>query len=141
MSYVVTTDPARINVDEIHTMLAQTYWSANIRRDIVETALRNSIVALAIDASTGSIVGVARVVTDHATFAYLCDVFVLPAHRGQGLSRRLLEELEQWPTLGTVRRWCLVTRDAHGLYEKFGYSLVKPGAWMERKPPSCVWQA
>jgi GNAT superfamily N-acetyltransferase len=140
MSYTVTLDPARQDLDAIHRMLAGSYWSADIRRDVVAEALRNSIVVLAIDDDSGAVVGLARVVTDRATFAWLCDVFVLEAHRGHGLSRRMLEELERHPSLQTLRRWCLATRDAHGLYEKFGYRPVPADRWMEKQCPKERWQ-
>jgi len=141
MSYTITLDPARQDVDAIHGMLAGTYWSANIRREVVAEALRNSIVVLAIDDDSGSVVGLARVVTDRATFAWLCDIFVLESHRGHGLSRRMLEELERHPALRTLRRWCLATRDAHGLYEKFGYRPVPADRWMEKQCAKESWQA
>ena len=140
MSYTVTLDPARQDLDAIHRMLAGSYWSADIRRDVVAEALRNSIVVLAIDDDSGAVVGLARVVTDRATFAWLCDVFVLEAHRGHGLSQRMLEELERHPSLQTLRRWCLATRDAHGLYEKFGYRPVPADRWMEKQCPKERWQ-
>ena len=96
--------------------------------------------AVAIDEATGATVGVARVVTDRATFAWLCDVFVDERFRGQGLARRLLDALEREPSLQGVRRWCLATRDAHGLYAKHGYVPVPEGRWMERQGPKERWQ-
>ncbi|MFM9170783.1 MAG: GNAT family N-acetyltransferase, partial [Phycisphaerales bacterium] len=117
-----------------------TYWSPGIRRDVVAEALRNSITAVAIDDASGATVGLARVVTDRATFAWLCDVFIEERFRGQGVSRRLLEELERHPALQGVRRWCLATRDAHGLYRKFGYQPVPADRWMERLGPKERWQ-
>jgi GNAT superfamily N-acetyltransferase len=121
-------------------MLAGTYWSPGIRREVVAEALRNSITAVAIDEATGDTVGMARVVTDRATFAWLCDVIVDERFRGQGLARRLIEELERHPELKTLRRWCLATRDAHGLYEKFGYRAVPADRWMEKQGPKDRWQ-
>jgi GNAT superfamily N-acetyltransferase len=138
--YLVTTDPACIDVAQVHALLRQTHWSPNIRREVVEVALRNSLVVVAIESATGATVGVARVVTDYATFAWLCDVFVSPPHRARGLSKRMIRAVEADPRLGTLRRWCLATRDAHGLYEQFGYGPVRPGAWMEKKPPTTNWQ-
>ena len=140
MSITISLDPARQDLDAIHRMLAGTYWSPGIRRDVVAKALRNSITAVAIDEATGATVGIARVVTDRATFAWLCDVMVDERFRGQGISRRLLEELERHPDLGSLRRWCLATRDAHGLYAKHGYRPVPEGRWMERQGPEDRWQ-
>ena len=140
MPITISLDPARQDLDAIHRMLASTYWSPGIRRDVVAEALRNSMTAVAIDDATGATVGLARVVTDRATFAWLCDVFVDEHFRGQGISKRLLEELERHPSLEGVRRWCLATRDAHGLYEKFGYRPVPADRWMEKQGPKERWQ-
>jgi GNAT superfamily N-acetyltransferase len=140
MPVTITLDPARQDLDAIHRMLASTYWSPNIRREVVAEALRNSIVAVALDDETGATIGLARVVTDCATFAWLCDVFVQEPWRGQGISRRMLEAVEGHPSLRTLRRWCLATRDAHGLYRKFGYQPVPADRWMERLGPKDAWQ-
>ena len=140
MPITISLDPARQDLDAIHRMHAGTYWSPGIRRDVVAEALRNSITAVAIDEATGDTVGMARVVTDRATFAWLCDVFVQERFRGQGVARRLLEELERHPELKTLRRWCLATRDAHGLYRKFGYQPAPTDRWMERVGPKDAWQ-
>jgi GNAT superfamily N-acetyltransferase len=140
MSYTVSLDPATMQIDVIHGFLASTYWSPRVRRDVVERALRNSIVAGAFDSSTGRQVAFARVITDRATFAYLCDVFVEEPYRGRGISKALVSLLEAHPDIQTVRRWCLATRDAHGLYEQFGYKPVPEGRWMERPLPPSVWQ-
>jgi GNAT superfamily N-acetyltransferase len=142
MPITITTDPTRHDLDAIHRIVAGTYWSPNIRREVVAEALRNSITAVAIDDSTGTTIGIARVVTDRATFAWLCDVVVDERFRGQGISRRLIDELERHPSLQTVRRWCLATRDAEGLYEKFGYRRLPPERkWMEKQGPKERWQA
>jgi len=142
MSITISLDPARHDLDAIHRILAGTYWSPDIRREVVAEALRHSVTAVAIDDSTGSTIGVARVVTDRATFAWLCDVCVDERWRGQGVARRMIEELERHPSLQTVRRWCLVTRDAEALYEKFGYSRIPPARiWMEKQNPKERWQA
>jgi GNAT superfamily N-acetyltransferase len=139
MNYTISTRREDMQLDKVHALLAASYWSPRIRREIVEKAMAASLVAGAFD-GCGNQVGYARVVTDHATFAWLCDVIVEQEHRGQGLSRRMLEALHATPSLGDIRRWCLATRDAHGLYEKLGYQPVKPGAWMELKGPVSAWQ-
>jgi GNAT superfamily N-acetyltransferase len=141
MSISISIDPACQDLVAIHGILAATYWSPNIRREVVAEALRNSITAVAIDDETGATVGLARVVTDRATFAWLCDVVVVEQWRGQGLSRRLIGELERHPALQTVRRWALATRDAQGLYEKLGYEGLAPERrWMEKRLPKERWQ-
>ncbi|MEY4183564.1 MAG: hypothetical protein RLZZ217_2190 [Planctomycetota bacterium] len=110
MRITFSLDPACQDLDAIHGMLAATYWSPNIRREVVAEALRHSITAVAIDDATGATVGLARVVTDRATFAWLCDVVVDERFRGQGLPRRMIEELERLPSLQAVRRWALAGR-------------------------------
>lgn len=141
MSYSITLDPSRQEVDAIHRLLTRTYWSPGIRREVVAEALRNSITAIAIEDATSATVGIARVVTDRATFAWLCDVFVVEEHRGRGLANKLIDALEQHPQLQTLRRWCLITRDAHALYAQRGYAPVAADRWMEKLPPSSRWQA
>lgn len=140
MPYTISTSHADMNLDDVHAMLAATYWSPRIKREIVAKAMANSVVVGAFNTATGRQVGYARVVTDRATFAWLCDVIVDEHHRGQGLSKRMLAALDAIPELQTLRRWCLATRDAHGVYAKIGYVPVAPGAWMERKSDPSVWQ-
>lgn len=140
MTITITLDPMRHDLDALHRMLAASYWSPGIRREVLAEALRNSITAVAIDEESGTTVGVARVVTDRATFAWLCDVFVEERVRGRGVARRMIEELEHEPTLQSVRRWCLATRDAHGLYQRFGYRPVPAERWMEKQGPKERWQ-
>lgn len=140
MTITITLDPMRHDLDALHRMLAASYWSPGIRREVLAEALRNSITAVAIDEESGTTVGVARVVTDRATFAWLCDVFVEERVRGRGVARRMIEELEREPTLQSVRRWCLATRDAHGLYQRFGYRPVPAERWMEKQDPKERWQ-
>jgi GNAT superfamily N-acetyltransferase len=140
MTYVITIDPPNLDIGVIHHLLAETYWSPRIRRDIVANAFQNSIVAVATTDAEDEIAGFARVVTDQATFAWLCDVYIVETHRGKGLARRLLTALEEDPRLQTVRRWCLATRDAHGLYSKLGYAPVPATAWMEKKSDPSAWQ-
>ena len=115
----------------IHGYLERSYWARGIPRTVVERSLRNS---LGFGVYHGEeLVGFARVVTDLATFAYVGDVFVLEAHRGRGLSRWLMECVVEHPDLKDLRRWHLVTRDAQGLYAKFGFAEPEPGKHMERR--------
>jgi GNAT superfamily N-acetyltransferase len=126
----VSTDPARLSLDAIYGYLKGSYWAAGIPRDVVERSVRNS---LAFGVYRGDeLVGFARVVTDLATFAYVGDVFVVEAYRGRGLSKWLMECIVDHPDLEDLRRWHLVTRDAHGLYAKFGFAEPPPGKHMER---------
>lgn len=134
-SYEISTDTTRLNVEAIHAFLTQTYWSPGIPLATVERAVRNSV---CVGAYVGNEqVGFARMVSDRATFAYLADVYVLEAHRGNGLSRRMMESITQLPELQGLRRMMLVTRDAHGLYEKFGFKpLAAPARFMELHDPN-----
>jgi GNAT superfamily N-acetyltransferase len=127
----VTTDPARIDRDLVHGFLAASYWSKGIPREVFERSLANALCFSLYDGAAQ--VGFARVVTDRATFAYLADVFVLQAHRGRGLSKVIMEAVVAHPDLQGLRRWVLATRDAHGLYARYGFTpLAEPARFMER---------
>lgn len=138
MSYTVLIDPDPLDLNAIHAMLATAYWCAGVRREVIETAFRNSLVAVAVDAS-GRTVACARVITDRATFAYLADVFVAEPHRRKGLAKRMVLALEAHPTLATVRKLVLATRDAHTVYTSLGFAPVKEGNWLEKRYPESRW--
>ena len=130
--YEISTDPARLDLDAVHAYLTRSYWSPGIPRGTVGLAARNSLCFGACERATGAQVGFARVVTDHATFAYLCDVFVLEAHRGRGIGKALMREFMAHPAVSGARRVMLATRDAHGLYRQFGFTdVVRNTALME----------
>lgn len=132
--YEITTDIARMDVQAIHAFLSQTYWSPGIPFSLVQRAVANSL-CFGVLLGTEQI-GFARVVTDKATFAYLADVYVLEAHRGQGLSRRIIEHVIAHPELQGLRRMLLATRDAHGLYAQYGFKpLAAPERMMEVHRP------
>jgi GNAT superfamily N-acetyltransferase len=137
--YELSPDPGRIQIDRVHRALAASYWSPGIRRELVERAIAGSIVIGAYERATGDQVAFARVVSDCATFAWLCDVYVDEAHRRVGLGKRMMEALLADPRLQTLRRWCLATRDAHGLYERYGFAPVPADRWMEKRTPKSVW--
>jgi GNAT superfamily N-acetyltransferase len=118
--YEVSTDPHRLDVDVIHTFLTEdSYWSPGIPRATVERAIRNSL-CFGVYHTTGQI-GFARIVTDKATFALLADVFILEPHRGKGLSKGLMRCVMEHEDLQGLRRWLLLTSDAHDLYRQFGF--------------------
>jgi GNAT superfamily N-acetyltransferase len=129
--YEISTDPDRLNIDVIHTFLAEeSYWSRGIPRAIVERAIENSLCFGVYHHAEQ--VGFARVVTDRTTFALLADVFILEAHRGKGLSKRLMQYVVGHEDLQGPRRFLLLTSDAHGLYRQFGFdSLGAPSRFME----------
>jgi GNAT superfamily N-acetyltransferase len=139
--YHISTDPALVQTDVVHRYLSECYWSPGVRRDIVQKAIANSFVAGAYEKTTGNQVGFARAVTDRTSFAWLCDVFVLEPDRGQGLAKSMVRALMDHPELQTLRRWCLATRDAHGVYEPFGFVPVQPGRWMEMRLPEQRWKS
>ena len=122
--FVVSTDPARLDLDVIHGFLTNCYWAKGIPREVVARSIQHSLCFGVYDGS-GALVGFARVVSDFATVAYLGDVFVLESHRGRGLSKWMMECIMQHPSLQGLRRWILLTRDAHGLYSQFGFTPVK----------------
>lgn len=129
--YTITFDMTRIDVRAVHAFLTTTYWSTGVPFEVVERALANSLCIAALH--DGQVVAFARMVTDRATFAYLADVFVLPAHRARGLSKRLMDALLAHPELQGLRRMLLATRDAHGLYAQFGFTpLAAPDLFMEK---------
>lgn len=132
MTSIAIEQPSRDDLDVIHANLRETYWAANIPRDVVERAWRHSLCALAREDS-GALIGFARLVTDKATFAWLCDVVVAPAHRGKGLARALVRAFQDHPELQGFRRWLLATKDAHGVYAPLGFGplATPPERWME----------
>ena len=123
-----------VDRDLVYAFISESYWAKGIPRETFERALANSICFSAfID---GAQVGFARVATDRATFAYLADVFVVPSHRGRGVADCLTEAVAAHPELQGLRRWVLITRDAHGLYAKHGFTpLAAPDRYMELWDP------
>jgi ribosomal protein S18 acetylase RimI-like enzyme len=123
-AYEISTDPARLDFSAIHAYLTRSYWSPGIPLATVEKAARNSLCFGVYEQATGVQVGFMRVVTDHVTFAYLCDVYVLEGHRGHGLGKRMMREAMSHPSLIGSRRIMLATRDAHGLYRQSGFTVA-----------------
>jgi GNAT superfamily N-acetyltransferase len=130
--YSVTTDPDRVDLDVVWGFLRESYWSPGIEREVVARGVGHSIPFSVFDPG-GAQVAFARVVTDHARFAWLADVFVLDAHRGRGLGVWLVETVVTHPHLEGLRI-VLATADAHGLYERFGFRAVDVARMMERRP-------
>ena len=132
--FLLSDDPALLDVRVIHAFLRESYWAAGIPREVVERSIRGSLCFGIYEGQ--SQVGFARCVTDRATFAYLADVFVLPSHRGRGLSKWLMRSIAAHPDLQGLRRWNLATRDAHGLYAQHGFTPVQnPERYMEKLDP------
>ncbi len=130
--FEVDTDPARLDLEVVHGYLRRSYWAERIPREVVESSIRGSLCFGLY--RNGTQIGFARVVSDRATFAWLCDVFVLEEWRGHGLGQWLVECAVAHPDLQGLRRFLLATRDAHGVYERLGFTpLAKPEAYMERR--------
>jgi GNAT superfamily N-acetyltransferase len=128
--YEISEDKRRLDIGTIHGYLTRSYWSPGIPLAVVERAIQGSVCFGVYHGARQ--VGFARVVTDKATFAYLADVFILEAHRGKGLSKRLMERIVSHPELQGLRRFMLATRDAHSLYRQFGFTeLASPERFME----------
>lgn len=128
--FEITTDPARIDIGMVHQFLTISYWSPGIPLHTVQRAIQNSL-CFGVYAEAQQ-VGFARVITDKATFAYVADVFVVEPYRGRGLGKWLMECMKTHPDLQGLRRWMLVTRDAHQLYRQVGFvTLENPGGWMQ----------
>ncbi len=133
--YTVSDDPARIDARAVHAFLQRAYWSRNIPFEVVERALRASL-CIGVYEPGGAQVGLCRLVTDYAIFCYVSDVYVLEAHRGRGLCKAMMKAALEHPRLQGLRRWSLVTHDAQGLYEQFGFRVVAhPERHMERHDP------
>ncbi|WP_259070204.1 GNAT family N-acetyltransferase [Mucilaginibacter sp. X4EP1] len=129
--FIISTDKSLLNVEVIYKYLNEdSYWAQGMPFERLTKAIENSLCFGVY--RDGQLAGFARVVTDKATFAYLCDVFILPGYRGLGLSKWLVQTIVAYPELEGLRRWSLATADAHGLYSQFGFSqITKPERWME----------
>ena len=135
--FTISTDPGRLDVDAVVDMLSRAYWAIGRPRERTERALRNSFVFGVYDGERQ--IGLARLVTDYAIFAYLCDVFIHEEYRAHGLGKWLMQTVMEHPDLAGMRRWVLVTNDAHGLYKQFGFTSIEdPEHWMQNFKP--VWE-
>jgi len=129
--FCISTEKAKMDVMAIHRFLSkEAYWCQNIPFETVQTAIENSLNFGLFHQNTQ--IGYARIISDYATIAYLGDVYILPEFRGKGLSKWLMETVMAHPNLQGLRRWILLTGDAHELYKKYGWKLIaQPDRWME----------
>jgi GNAT superfamily N-acetyltransferase len=133
-NFVVSTDKKRIDLDVVHGFLTECYWARGIPREVVARCIENSL-CFGVHGE-GRQVGFGRVISDYATYAYLGDVFVLESYRGRGLGKWLMECVMRHPCLQGLRRWSLVTGDAHGLYSQLGFTALQaPEKYMELYDP------
>jgi GNAT superfamily N-acetyltransferase len=132
--FAITTNTTFFNLEYIHNFLSQSYWAEHIPKEVVQKSIENSLCFGVFH--LGRQIGFARMITDKATFAYLADVFIDEAYRGQGLSKWLMEEILMHPDLQGLRRMMLATRDAHGLYAQYGFApLTYTDRWMHIHQP------
>jgi GNAT superfamily N-acetyltransferase len=128
--WLISTDPSLLQLDIIHNYLSkESYWAQNIPKEVVERSIKNSLCFGLYERDkqnppAGRQVGFARLITDKATFAYLADVFILESFRGKGLAKWMMEVIQSHQELQGLRRWMLGTRDAHSLYEQFGWTVL-----------------
>jgi GNAT superfamily N-acetyltransferase len=135
--YSITTDARKLDVDAMHAYLSRSFWAEGIPRETVAKAVANSLCFGLFDGANQ--VGLARVVTDRATFAYLCDVYVLETHRGQGLGKWLIEPSWRTRIFRVSGAFQLVTRDAHGLYSRHGFDApAHPTARWKSSGTACI---
>lgn len=133
--YLISDEPERLDPSAIHAYLTTSYWAEGISLEVVTRALQSSL-SLGVYTPDGAQVGLVRVVSDYATFAYVCDVYVLEAHRRHGLAKAAMKATFAHPKLQGLRRINLVTRDAHSLYSRFGFiPVVRPERYMEKLDP------
>lgn len=129
-NYIISDDDAILDIDAICDFLSQAYWADKRPRDVIERSLQHSLNFGIYDRKKQ--IGFARIVTDYSTFAYLCDVFIHEEYRERALGKWLMECILSHHELQGLKRWCLLTKDAHGLYKKFGFTeLNDPSRWME----------
>lgn len=141
--FLISTDKSLLDIPVVHGYLSNdSYWSKGIPLATVQRGIEHSMAFGVYDTAAPrpdarpSQIGFARIISDRATFAYLADVFILPAYRGRGLSKWLMEVIVDHPDLQGLRRWMLLTADAHGLYQQYGFrASAKPDRVMERHDP------
>lgn len=127
----ISTDPGRVDLNVLDSWLNKTYWAEGRPRDVIARSVKNSLNFSAF--LDGEFIGYARVVTDRATFGWVCDVVVEERARGQGVGKALMLAIVEHPDLCGIKRLLLATLDAHGLYAKYGFvALPNPERWMAR---------
>lgn len=137
--FEISFDPARLQRDRMYEYLSQSYWSPKIRREVFDRQIDHSFCVGAYDLESGNQIGFARLVTDYGRFAYLADVYVLPDYQGKGIAQAMVDGLINHDEVKTVGHWILATRDAHTLYEKFGFEPADE-RYMSMRKSSDRWQ-
>lgn len=133
--FTITTEKEKFDVEFIHSFLTRSYWAEGISKEVIKRSIDGALCFGLFE--NDKQIGFARTITDKATFAYLADVFIIEEYRGRGLSKWLMEVLMSHPSLQGLRRMMLATKDAHGLYEKFGFTaLNNVDRWMQINDPN-----
>jgi GNAT superfamily N-acetyltransferase len=134
-TFTVSCDPLKVDRQVVWDFLASSYWAQGIPQSTVEKSMEGSLCFALL--ATDRLIGFARVISDRATIAYLGDVFVLPEYRGRGFGKWLMQCVMSHPELQGLRRWILITRDAHDLYRPLGFRpLARPEGYMELHNPN-----
>jgi N-acetylglutamate synthase-like GNAT family acetyltransferase len=132
--YLISTDKSKLDLDVIHAYLVDCYWAKGIPKEVLKNSIEHSLCFGVYKNKEQA--GFCRAITDYCTFMYLADVFILESHRGQKLGVALIDAVVNHPDLQGIRTWTLLTKDAHGLYQKFGFeNHVDPTRFMIRKVP------
>ncbi len=130
--YLISTDKSKLDLEAVHNFITNSYWAKGISFQDVKKGIENSL-AFGVYKQESQI-GFARVITDYSRLAHLADVFILEEYRGLGLGKRLMENIMNHPELQSIKKWTLLTEDAHGLYQQFGFQDLKnPEIYMELK--------
>lgn len=133
--FTITTEKEKFDVEFIHSFLTRSYWAEGISKEVIKRSIEGALCFSLFE--NDKQIGFARTITDKATFAYLADVFIIEEYRGRGLSKWLMEVIMSHPSLQGLRRMMLATKDAHGLYEKFGFTaLNNVDRWMQINDPN-----
>jgi N-acetylglutamate synthase-like GNAT family acetyltransferase len=132
--FSITTEKEKFDVEFIHSFLTRSYWAEGISKEVIKRSIEGALCFGLFE--NDKQIGFARTITDKATFAYLADVFIIEEYRGRGLSKWLMEVIMSHPSLQSLRRIMLATKDAHRLYEKFGFTaLNNVDRWMQINDP------
>lgn len=137
--YSISTDVNQLDLNVIHQFLTSSYWAKGLQLEVLQRSIQNSLIFGLYKGKQQ--IGFARLITDHATFAYVADVFILEPFREQGLGKWLIETIISYPELQGLRRWLLATKDAHELYRRFGFTeLNNSDRFMEKWSPHVYQQ-
>lgn len=137
--FTITTEKEKLDIEVIHSFLTRSYWAEGISKEVIKRSIEGALCFGLFE--NGKQIGFARMITDKATFAYLADVFIIEEYQGRGLSKWLMEVIMSHPSLQGLRRMMLATRDAHGLYEKFGFTALNHvDRWMQINDPNIYKQ-